>query len=123
MKKILLSIHPKYVERILDGSKKYEFRTKAAKKDVDKIIVYSTYPIKKIVAEVEILEVLEMSPNDLWEMTKEFSGIDKEDYDKYYKNRSIAYAYKLGKVKSFVMPRNLNYYGIKNAPQSFVYVN
>lgn len=122
MKQILMSINPQYVERILNGTKKYEFRTKAAKQDVNKIIIYSTMPTKKVVAEVEIIEVLEMSPEKLWETTKDFGGIDKSSYDKYFEGRDIAYAYKLGEIKEFIEPKNLKDYGINYAPQSFVYV-
>lgn len=53
MKRILISINHQYVERILDGTKKYEFRTKAAKQDIDGLIIYSTYPTKKVVAKVK----------------------------------------------------------------------
>ena len=87
MKKILMSIKPQYVEKILEGTKKYEFRTKAAKEDIDALIIYSTYPTKKVVAEVEILEVLKMTPSELWEETKEYSGISKLSFDNYFKNR------------------------------------
>ncbi|NLB84684.1 MAG: ASCH domain-containing protein [Acholeplasmataceae bacterium] len=122
MKKILMSIKPQYVEKILEGTKKYEFRTKAAKEDIDALIIYSTYPTKKVVAEVEILEVLKMTPSELWEETKEYSGISKLSFDNYFKNRNIAYAYKLGKVTEFLIPKDLNQYGINYAPQSFVYI-
>lgn len=122
MKKILISINPKYVEKILDGTKKYEFRTKAAKEDIESLIIYSTFPTKKVVAEVEIVEVLKMTPDELWEATKSNSGINKADYDKYFKDRIVAYAYKLGKVLKFSTPRELNYYGVNFAPQSFVYI-
>lgn len=123
MKKILISIKPEYVEKILDGSKKFEFRTKAAKQDIKGLIIYSTFPTKKVVAEVEIEEVLEMNPEDLWEKTKKYAGIDKVNYDVYFKNRKVAYAYKLGRIKKFNEPRDLNYYGLQFAPQSFVYIN
>ncbi len=123
MKKILISINPQYVKKILDGTKKYEFRTKAAKQDINGLIIYSTYPTKKVVAEVEIIEVLAMKPDKLWDETKQYAGINKKDYNKYFADREVAYAYKLGKIKKFTKPRELNYYGISFAPQSFVYVS
>ena len=123
MKKILISINPKYVERILDGTKKFEFRTKAAKQDINALIIYSTYPTKKVVAEAEIIEDLEMTRSELWLETKKYAGIVKKDYDKYFANRKVAYAYKLGKIKIFKAPRNLEHYGVHFAPQSFIYVN
>ena len=82
-KKIIISINPEHVENIINGTKKYEYRTKAAKQDISSIIIYETLPVKKIVAEAEIIEVLELSPEDLWNETKEFSGISKDFYDYY----------------------------------------
>ncbi len=40
-------MNPEYVKKIISGKKKYEYRTKVAKQDVDKIIIYETTPIKK----------------------------------------------------------------------------
>ena len=54
MCKILLSINPRYVEKILSGEKKYEFRTRIAKRKVDSILIYSTAPVKRVLAEVTV---------------------------------------------------------------------
>lgn len=121
-KKIIISINPEHVVNILSGLKKYEYRTKAAKSDINKIIIYETMPVKKVVAEAEIVKVLEMAPDKLWELTKEKSGISKKYFDTYFYGRSIAYAYEIGKVKVFDKPLDLIDFGIKSAPQSFVYI-
>ena len=121
MKKIIISINPEHVNNIINGTKKYEYRTKAAKKDVNKLIIYETTPIKKVVAEAEIVEVLALDPNALWEKTKEHSGITKKYFDEYFKNRKIAYAYKLGRIKVYDEPKALAEFGLKSAPQSFAY--
>lgn len=121
-KKIIISINPEHVENIIKGVKKYEYRTKAAKQDISSIIIYETIPVKKIVAEAEIIEVLELSPEDLWDETKDFSGITKDFYDEYFRGREVAYAYKLGKIKVYKEPKSLIDFGIKYAPQSFVYI-
>ena len=123
MRKIVISINPEHVAKILSGEKRFEYRTKAAKKDVDSLIIYETTPVKRIVAEAEILEVLCLSPEDLWKETEMYSGISKSFYDEYFKGRKIAYAYRLGKVKAYDNPLELSDYGIKAAPQSFVYIN
>ena len=46
-KKIIISINPEHVENIINGTKKYEYRTKAAKQDISSIIIYETVPVKK----------------------------------------------------------------------------
>ena len=121
MKKIIISINPEHVNNIINGTKKYEYRTKAAKKDVNKLIIYETTPIKKVVAEAEIVEVLALDPSALWEKTKEYSGITKNFFDEYFKDRKVAYAYKLGKIKVYDEPKTLTEFGLRAAPQSFAY--
>lgn len=122
MRKILLSINPKYVEKILNKTKRFEYRTKVAKKDVKAILVYCTFPKKMVVAKVKIKSILCDTPNNLWERTKEYSGVSKKFFDKYFKDREIAYAYELGEILEYKNPRPLKDFGIEFAPQSFVYV-
>lgn len=121
-RKILISINPEHVQNIIAGIKKYEYRKIAAKQDISSIIIYETTPIKRIVAEAEIIDVLELPPEELWEQTKHESGISKAFFDRYFDNRTIAFAYKLGEIKVYDKPKTLMDYGIKAAPQSFVYV-
>lgn len=123
MKKIIISIKPEYVNKIINGSKKFEFRTKAAKRDIKKIIIYETIPVKKVVAEAEIVEVLALTPDELWAVTKKEAGVSKEFFDSYFKDKKIAYAYKLGTIKVYDTPKELIEFGIRKAPQSFVYVS
>jgi predicted transcriptional regulator len=119
---ILLSINPQHVENILNGTKRFEFRKRACKRKVDKLIIYSTYPIMKVVGEAEVEDVLIDEPEILWEKTQRLSGIDKNFFDKYYQGREQAVAYKLKAVKKYNMPMELSDFGVSSAPQSFVYV-
>ncbi len=121
---ILMSIKPQYVEKILSGNKKYEYRKNRAKRnDIDKIIIYSTAPIMKVVAEVDIEEIIESTPDILWKKTKLESGITEEFFYKYYKNKTTAVAYKLGNIKIYDKPKSLNDIEVKNVPQSFIYLD
>lgn len=119
---ILLSIKPEYTNRILEGSKKFEFRRSIAKRKVDRILIYSTAPEMKVVAMVEVLGVEQDSPKNLWQKTHANAGISRPKFMDYFANRSVAYAYKLGTLHKFDKPKTLAEYGITAAPQSFVYV-
>lgn len=119
---ILLSINPNHVENILNGTKQYEFRKKACKRHVDKILIYSTTPIMKVVGEAEVEDILVDSPETIWRKTKTKSGIDKSFFDRYYENRKQAVAYKLKNVIKYREPKELKDYGIGSAPQSFQYI-
>lgn len=122
MCKILLSVNPEHVDNIMLGLKKYEFRKVQTKEKVDKIIIYSTYPVMKVVGEAEVVDVIVDSPEEVWDETAQYSGITKQFFDKYFLNREKAVAYKLGHIKKYKKPKELSAYGVKSAPQSFVYV-
>lgn len=122
MCKILLSINPEHVENIMSGKKKYEFRKVLCKEKVDKIVIYSTSPVMKIVGEADVLDVLVNSPDVIWNKTSSYSGITKTFFDDYYRNRDRAVAYQLGNIRKFKQPKELSDFGIKAAPQSFVYI-
>ncbi|MBO4710515.1 ASCH domain-containing protein [bacterium] len=119
---ILLSIKPEYSNKILDGTKKYEFRRQIAKRKVDRILIYSTSPEMKVVAEVEVVGVLKDSPKNLWQKTQKSAGISFSKFMDYFEKCQVAYAYSLGELQAFDKPKLLSDYGISTAPQSFVYI-
>lgn len=124
MCKVLMSIKPEYVDEILAGRKKYEYRKiKAKRSNVDKIIVYCTSPVMKVVAEIEVLDIMENKPEIIWKKTKNYAGISKKKYDKYFENKDIAFAYKLGNVIKYNEAKKLEELGISYVPQSFAYVD
>lgn len=122
MCKILLSINPEHVENILNGSKKVEYRKVKCRSDVDKILIYSTSPVKKVVGEVALLEVIEDLPDNVWRLTSQDAGITRGFFDKYYENKAKAFAFKLGEVTKYKEPFSLSDIGINSAPQSFIYL-
>lgn len=122
MSKVLMAIRPEYVERILNGQKQFEFRKRKCKREVDSILVYCTAPIKRVVGEVEILDALEDTPKGIWNRTKQAAGISKDDFFKYFTNTSNAVAYRLGEVSVFKVGKELSEYGVKQAPQSYIYL-
>ena len=111
------------MERILAGSKKYEFRKRLANRTVDKILMYSTAPIMKVVGEVEVIKTISSSPSALWEYTKKFAGISRDKYRKYFKGCKVAYAYQLGEIIQYDPPKELSEFNISLPPQSFIYLS
>lgn len=123
MRSILLSVNPEYVDKIFAGSKKYEYRKRLAIKTVDKILIYSTAPIMKVVGEAQVVETISASPTALWECTKKFAGISREKYRKYFKGCKVAYAYRLGQVMQYDPPKELGEFNVNLPPQSFIYLS
>lgn len=121
---ILISIKPIYANRILDGSKRYEFRRRTISKPIKKAFIYSTKPISKIVGYFTLLKILKNKPPIIWEICKTSAGISKDDFYKYFFNAENAYAFEIDSVFRFKVPLSLNeIFCISKAPQSFIYVD
>lgn len=123
--KVLLSIKPEYAEKIFSGEKKYEYRKVIFRRDVSTVVVYATCPVGRVIGEFEIDSVLSECPLDLWEKTKEFSGITKSFFAAYFSGREKGYAIKVGRTKRYkeaLPPREVFDEGFV-APQSFRYIS
>ena len=124
--KVMLSIKPEYVERILSGEKTYEFRRRIFKRaDVDTLIIYATSPQCRVVAEAKIAGIMQSTPEDIWRRTSKHGGISRDRFMDYFANRDTAYAIELRQVRRFNRPRSLSDYApkVRSAPQSFVYID
>lgn len=119
---LLISIKPEFVKKILAYEKLYEFRKSIFKEDVDKIFIYSTYPVKKIVGYFEVNEIICESPQELWNSFSEVSGISKKDFFKYYADSNEGFAIKIDNLHIFEEYIDMSQYDDFRAPQSFCYV-
>ena len=122
MSRMLLSIKPEYVNKIISGQKKYEFRKFHCREGIDTIVVYATAPVKKVVGEVSLVDIIEGDVEHVWRKTRDFGGILEKDYKAYYEGRRVAIAYQLGKVTLYDEPMELKDLGLDYVPQSFAYI-
>lgn len=122
MSRMLLSIKPEYVSKIVSGSKKYEFRKFHCRSDVDTIVIYATTPVRRVIGEASILSVIEGKVEDVWKQTRLEGGISKKAFKEYYKNKRVAVAYQLGEVTTYETPIALEDVGLSYVPQSFAYI-
>ena len=67
---MLLSIKPKYAKVILEGKKQYEFRKSKPKEGINRISFYASSPQKQVVGEAAIDQILEGTPEEIWEIAK-----------------------------------------------------
>ena len=122
--KVLLSVKPEFVEKIFAGTKKYEFRKSLFKRSgVKYVVIYASAPIKRVVGEFEIDDILSDGVDIVWDKTKKYSGITKAFYKSYFQNRKIANAIKIGHIRKYEKARQLSDYNIQQAPQSFCYID
>lgn len=82
--------------------------------------MYSTSPVKKVVCEIKLLEVVKGTLEYVYSKTNKESGITLEEFNNYFKNKNVAYAYKLGSIKKLDL--TLKEIGVQTAPQSCQYI-
>ena len=103
---VLLSIRPRYVEAILSGKKKYEFRKSKPKfeRKGQKAYIYTTAPVCKIVAAFTIRSILESHPRALWRKFGKLSGLEASAFIDYFGFREKGFAIEIASVKRFKPP-------------------
>lgn len=106
---LLLSIQHKYASMIFEGDKRVELRRVRPRhlKNGDLILVYATSPEQALVGVLEVEKVVEMFPDELWQIVKDKAGITHDLFCKYYKNSSIGFAIFLKNPFSFEFPIKL----------------
>ena len=122
--KVLLSIRPEFVSKIFDGSKRYEYRRSIFKnREVSIVIVYASDPIKRIIGEFEIEDILHDEPRALWVNTKNYAGMSEKKFFEYFTNKSKGYAIKVKTTTMYDDPLSLNSFKVSSPPQSFMYIS
>lgn len=121
--KVILSIKPAFAEKIFDGTKKYEFRRAIFKnQQIEKVLVYASSPVKKIIGEFEIDKIISLDLLSLWNTTSQHSGITKDYFDEYFVNKERGFAIKIKNIKRYITTKCIraDYHLIP--PQSFLYL-
>jgi len=125
-KAVLISIHPEYVEKILSGEKRMEFRRCWTSTPVKFMVIYATLPIKKIVAVAEIKEVYNGSRDNLWGLAKEKGGgVSRRKLYSYFKGSKRPVAIELTNVRRLKIdldPKSILGDSFR-PPQSYIYLN
>ncbi|KXS31821.1 MAG: Uncharacterized protein AWT59_2037 [Candidatus Gallionella acididurans] len=113
------------MEKILSGEKRLEFRRSWAAEPVDVLVIYSSSPIQKIVAAVNVVGVTVGSPTSLWELAKEKGGgVTRQLIYDYFDGKKSGFAIEIADVLEFehhVDPKKV-FKGFL-APQSFRYLD
>ena len=122
--KVLLSIKPEYENKIFSGEKKFEYRKSIFKQEIKFIVVYVTKPVGMIIGEFEIDKIISDTPKQIWNLTKEHSGIEEDKFKNYFLNKETGFAIKVKKAKLYKHSKTLKEYNpkIKVPPQSFCYI-
>jgi predicted transcriptional regulator len=121
----VLSVQPAPLEKIFNGTKTVEIRTRFSERwEKQRVSLYGTYPISGLAGEAQISRVIKGHPNRIWEFFASQIGCTRTEFDSYTKGRDLVYAVVLSEVRSFVDPVPLeqlsHLLGINlTAPQSY----
>lgn len=114
----ILSIKPEYVSEIIAGRKRFEFRKAVFAKPVEKVYIYASSPISKVVGEFQPVDILSDKPDVIWRKTRGYAGISEHLYKEYYAGRTVAYAIVIQNLIIYDIPKLLPFH----APQSYRYI-
>ncbi len=122
---VLLSIKPKYVEAMAEGRKSFEFRKSMFRNEsIERVYLYSTHPVGKIVGSFKVGRVISATPRLLWETLGPVSGVTSMDFFDYFKNTDVGVAIEIIDLQIFRTPvkPSLFIQGFK-PPRSFMYID
>jgi predicted transcriptional regulator len=121
---VLLSIKPEYAEAIFSGVKQFEFRrTVFRNQDIEKVYLYASAPISRVVGFFLVRDILQMDPEELWQKTNQGAGLSRKRFLEYFSGCTLGFALQVGDAERFDEPCELEgLFGISHPPQSFRYV-
>lgn len=106
--KIILPIHPIYAEKIKSGEKVFELR-KSFPKNVCRVYIYETSPIKKITCMFDVGKIIHDEIPVLLKIVNGKCGISKVEFIEYFKNRHKGFAIEICKLKILKSPIEFNW--------------
>ncbi|WP_183564747.1 hypothetical protein [Mucilaginibacter sp. SP1R1] len=119
---VVLSIKPEFAFKIFNGTKRFEFRKAIFKNPaVKKVIVYASSPVQQVIGEFEFDEILKCEKNELWELTKQYSGITEDFFFRYFEEKVDGYAIVIKNTLMYQTPKSLKVDFKLLPPQSFAY--
>lgn len=118
----ILSIKPQYAEAIFSGKKRYEFRRSIFRENIRVVVVYTSSPVMQVVGEFSVDGIITEDVAELWARTARHAGIDREAFMEYFSGKDKGHAIKIGSVRRYDKPQDLQAtYGVR-PPQSFLYL-
>ena len=120
---VIFVIQPIFADKIFVFEKKYEFRKVKCRRNAWRAFIYESRSARCLVGEFEISNVYEGSLQEIWNLTKNYSGVSLSFYESYYKSANKAIAYEIRNPIRYIKPIPLKDIGLLNIPQSFMYIS
>lgn len=123
---LFLSIRPRFAEAIMAGEKTVELRrSRMQATPGSQVLLYSSSPVKAVVATAVLERVDAHGPEELWSRSGAVSAVTKAEFDEYFAGAERAYGLHLDNIASLPEPISLRELrdglGVE-PPQSFRYL-
>ncbi|QDI63521.1 F0F1 ATP synthase subunit alpha [Ureaplasma urealyticum] len=120
---IMISISPNESEQLFDNGRSVVFFKVAPKYPVEKVLVYVTSPIQKVIGEFDLLKIDVNSVNSSWNKYRSSSVISsRKEYLEYFSSHKEAHALLASKVYKYRRPKDLVSFNMKKGPSGFTYL-
>lgn len=124
---LLISLHPRFADAILAGSKQVELRkVRPRLRTGDQLLLYSTKHAAAIVGCATVCNVIESDPESLWRAIGRVSALTAAEFFEYFASRSVAYAIAIAHPAPFANPITLrelrSLHSSFTLPQSYWYL-
>jgi predicted transcriptional regulator/N-acetylglutamate synthase-like GNAT family acetyltransferase len=125
---IVLSVKPKFAQKIISHKKTVEVRRKFSKKIVGStVFIYATKPQQSVVGEATVASVIEGSPREIWEIYRGQLGCTRQEYDDYCKGIRFVNAVVFKEVFPYADPLPWNVFtaafdALIKPPQSYQFL-
>lgn len=97
---LFLSIHPQYVQAIVDGRKTVELRKRKPSAAIgSSVVIYATMPRCEVVAVATLGRIELTTPSQLWKRIGSLTAVSKIQFDDYYRSSSVAVGLHLEDVR------------------------
>jgi len=106
--RILISIKPKYVERIIAGTKPVEVRKRFSERWLGcRAVLYGSHPLSSLVGEATISAISVGTPAQIWSTYGPRIGVERREFEEYSSASSELSAIELSEVTPYMEPVSL----------------
>ncbi|WP_031489116.1 F0F1 ATP synthase subunit alpha [Ureaplasma canigenitalium] len=120
---IMISLSKNEAIELFENKKTTLFYKVIPSEEVERVVVYVTSPIKKVLGEFDLEEKLHTSLSKGWSTYKTTSvKTSKKDYESYFEGSKKAGVLLAKKVFQYNNPKDLSDYDMKKGPSGFTYL-
>lgn len=124
---LFLSLKPRYADLILDGEKTVELRRIRPRAETGTlVVVYACTPVRAVLGTCIVEGIRTTTPTEIWDLHGPWTCVGRQEFDAYFRGRSVASAITVGQALRLASPVSLDHLRRDldrfTPPQSFRYL-